>query len=65
MAYNSKQKYHGKEEADPLDFDDSVEEKLKILNMKNDFLNRNLNEGFSGGEKKKNEILQGANDLIH
>ncbi len=58
MAYNSKQKYHGKEEADPLDFDDLVEEKLKILNMKNDFLNRNLNEGFSGGEKKKNEILQ-------
>lgn len=58
MAYNSKQKYHGLEEADPLDFDDLVESKLEILSMKNDFLNRNLNEGFSGGEKKKNEILQ-------
>jgi Fe-S cluster assembly ATP-binding protein len=58
MAYNSKQKYHDLEEADPLDFDDLVESKLEILNMKNDFLNRNLNEGFSGGEKKKNEILQ-------
>jgi Fe-S cluster assembly ATP-binding protein len=58
MAYNSKQKYHGLEEADPLDVDDLVESKLEILSMKNDFLNRNLNEGFSGGEKKKNEILQ-------
>jgi Fe-S cluster assembly ATP-binding protein len=58
MAYNSKQKYQGLEEADPLDFDDLVESKLEILSMKNDFLNRNLNEGFSGGEKKKNEILQ-------
>ena len=58
MAYNSKQKYHGLEEADPLDFDDLVESKVEILSMKNDFLNRNLNEGFSGGEKKKNEILQ-------
>ena len=58
MAYNSKQKYHGLEEADPLDFDDLVESKLEILSMNNDFLNRNLNEGFSGGEKKKNEILQ-------
>lgn len=43
MAYNSKQKYHGLEEADPLDFDDLVESKLEILSMKNDFLNRNLN----------------------
>ena len=58
MAYNSKQKYQGLEEADPLDFDDLVESKLEILSMKNDFLTRNLNEGFSGGEKKKNEILQ-------
>ena len=58
MAYNSKQKYLGLEEADPLDFDDLIEEKLSLLNMKSDFLDRNLNEGFSGGEKKKNEILQ-------
>ncbi len=58
MAYNSKQKFMGKEEMDPLDFDDFIEEKINILKMKTDFLDRNLNEGFSGGEKKKNEILQ-------
>ena len=58
MAYNSKQKHLGLEEVDPLDFDDLIEEKLALLNMKSDFLDRNLNEGFSGGEKKKNEILQ-------
>ncbi len=58
MAYNSKQKHLGNEEMDPLDFDDFIEEKTKILEMKTDFLDRNLNEGFSGGEKKKNEILQ-------
>ncbi len=58
MAYNSKQKYLGKEEMDPLDFDDFIETKINLLKMKSDFLDRNLNEGFSGGEKKKNEILQ-------
>ncbi len=58
MAYNSKQKFLGQEEMDPLDFDDFIEEKINILKMKTDFLDRNLNEGFSGGEKKKNEILQ-------
>lgn len=58
MAYNSKQKFSGEEEMDPLDFDDFIEEKINILKMKSDFLDRNLNEGFSGGEKKKNEILQ-------
>ena len=58
MAYNSKMKYLEQEEMDPLDFDDFIEEKLQILKMKSEFLDRNLNEGFSGGEKKKNEILQ-------
>jgi len=58
MAYNSKQKYQGQEEMDPLDFDDFIEEKIKVLQMNSSFLDRNLNEGFSGGEKKKNEILQ-------
>lgn len=58
MAYNSKQKFLGKEEMDPLDFDDFIEEKINILKMDSNFLDRNLNEGFSGGEKKKNEILQ-------
>ncbi|MCE2928624.1 MAG: Fe-S cluster assembly ATPase SufC [Candidatus Caenarcaniphilales bacterium] len=58
MAYNSKQKYLNQNEMDPLDFDDFIEEKIKILQMDTKFLDRNLNEGFSGGEKKKNEILQ-------
>lgn len=58
MAYNSKQKYLELPEMDPLDFDDFIEEKIKLLKMNNSFLDRNLNEGFSGGEKKKNEILQ-------
>jgi Fe-S cluster assembly ATP-binding protein len=58
MAYNSKMKFNNQEEMDPLDFDDFIEEKLSVLKMKSEFLDRNLNEGFSGGEKKKNEILQ-------
>jgi Fe-S cluster assembly ATP-binding protein len=58
MAYNSKMKFNNQDEMDPLDFDDFIEEKLTILKMKSEFLDRNLNEGFSGGEKKKNEILQ-------
>lgn len=58
MAYNSKQKYLELPEMDPLDFDDFIEEKIKLLKMNSSFLDRNLNEGFSGGEKKKNEILQ-------
>lgn len=58
MAYNSKRKYLGEAEMDPLDFDDYLDEKIKILNMDSKFLSRDLNEGFSGGEKKKNEILQ-------
>lgn len=58
MAFNSKQKFNNLEEMDPLDFDDFIEEKIRVLKMKSDFLDRNLNEGFSGGEKKKNEILQ-------
>jgi Fe-S cluster assembly ATP-binding protein len=58
MAYNSKQKFLGQEEMDPLDFDDFIEEKTNLLKMNSSFLDRNLNEGFSGGEKKKNEILQ-------
>ncbi len=58
MAYNSKQKYLGLAEMDPLDFDDYLEERSQILNMDPKFLSRDLNEGFSGGEKKKNEILQ-------
>jgi len=51
---------YGTEELDPLEFDDFVREKMKLLDMKPDFLDRSVNEGFSGGEKKRNEILQMA-----
>ncbi len=58
MAYNSREKFHGREEMDPLDFDDFLLDKINVLKMDSEFLDRSLNEGFSGGEKKKNEILQ-------
>lgn len=60
LAYNTVQAKRGKEELDPLEFDDFVREKMKLLEMKPDFLDRSVNEGFSGGEKKRNEILQMA-----
>ena len=58
LAYNSKQKFYNKPEVDPLEFLSIVVEKLKLVNMSPMFLSRNVNEGFSGGEKKRNEILQ-------
>ena len=58
LAYNSKQKFYSKPEVDPLEFFTIINEKLKLVNMSPSFLSRNLNEGFSGGEKKRNEILQ-------
>jgi Fe-S cluster assembly ATP-binding protein len=60
VAYNSKRKAAGEEELDAFDFDDLVQEKLEIVKMDAAFLSRSLNEGFSGGEKKRNEILQMA-----
>jgi Fe-S cluster assembly ATP-binding protein len=60
LAYNTAQQQRGKEELDPLEFDDFVREKMKLLEMNPDFLDRSVNEGFSGGEKKRNEILQMA-----
>ncbi|TBR60491.1 Fe-S cluster assembly ATPase SufC [Westiellopsis prolifica IICB1] len=60
LAYNSKRKAQGLEEIDAFDFDDLVEEKLEVVKMDSAFLNRSVNEGFSGGEKKRNEILQMA-----
>jgi len=54
------QAQRGKDELDPLEFDDFVREKMKLLEMNPDFLDRSVNEGFSGGEKKRNEILQMA-----
>lgn len=60
LAYNTVQGARGKEELDPLEFDDLVREKMKLLEMRAEFLERSVNEGFSGGEKKRNEILQMA-----
>lgn len=60
VAYNSRRKHQGLEELDAFDFEDLVHEKLEIVKMKPSFLERSLNEGFSGGEKKRNEILQMA-----
>jgi Fe-S cluster assembly ATP-binding protein len=60
VAYNSKQKHKGLEELDAFDFDDLIREKLDIVKMNPAFLDRSVNEGFSGGEKKRNEILQMA-----
>ena len=60
VAYNAKRKHQGLEEIDTFDFEDFVEEKLDVVKMKSSFLERSLNEGFSGGEKKRNEILQMA-----
>jgi Fe-S cluster assembly ATP-binding protein len=58
LAYNSKQKFYNKQEVDPIEFLSIINEKLKLVNMSPLFLSRNVNEGFSGGEKKRNEILQ-------
>jgi len=58
LAYNSKQRFYNKPEVDPLEFLKIISEKLEFVNMSPVFLNRNVNEGFSGGEKKRNEILQ-------
>jgi Fe-S cluster assembly ATP-binding protein len=59
-AYNEIRKARGLEEADPLEFLDVMEEKLKLVEMSDEMLNRSVNTGFSGGEKKRNEILQMA-----
>jgi Fe-S cluster assembly ATP-binding protein len=58
LAYNAKQNFHNKPEVDPIEFLTIINEKLKLVNMSPIFLGRNVNEGFSGGEKKRNEILQ-------
>lgn len=60
VACNSRRKHQGLEELDAFDFDELVQEKLDVVKMKPEFLNRSVNEGFSGGEKKRNEILQMA-----
>jgi Fe-S cluster assembly ATP-binding protein len=57
-AYNEIRKARGESEADPLEFLDIVSERLKIVDLDDSMLNRSVNAGFSGGEKKRNEILQ-------
>ena len=60
LSYNNLRKHKGLEELDIIDFDDFIQEKLEIVEMNPSFLIRSVNEGFSGGEKKRNEILQMA-----
>jgi Fe-S cluster assembly ATP-binding protein len=57
-AFNAIRKHRGLEELDAMDFLPLVKAKLKLLDMDEEFLSRAVNEGFSGGEKKRNEILQ-------
>ena len=59
-ALNEKRKYLGLEPIDALDFKEMIKEKLNVIQMDDKFLNRSVNEGFSGGEKKRNEIFQMA-----
>ena len=59
-AFNEIRKSKGLEELDPLEFLDLMEEKMKLVDMDVSMLNRSVNTGFSGGEKKRNEILQMA-----
>lgn len=60
QAYNTIAVEQGREELDPLEFEDYLEDRLKIVDMKKEFIDRSVNAGFSGGEKKRNEIFQMA-----
>ena len=57
-AVNAIRKHRGEEQLGPVEFMDALEEKLKVIGWDDSYLNRPVNEGFSGGEKKRNEILQ-------
>lgn len=59
-AYNTIARANNRDELDPIEFEDYIESKLDVIEMKDEFLNRSINTGFSGGEKKKNEIFQMA-----
>jgi Fe-S cluster assembly ATP-binding protein len=59
-AYNEIRKAHGEEEIDPMSFADLMDEKMRLVEMDDSMLTRSVNTGFSGGEKKRNEILQMA-----
>ena len=60
MAFNAKRKSKGLEELDPLEFDEYLQGKAGLVEISSNFLERSVNQGFSGGEKKRNEILQMA-----
>ncbi len=60
VATNARRETQGMEELDTFDFEDHVRERLQVVQMDPAFLERSVNEGFSGGEKKRNEILQMA-----
>jgi len=59
-AVNAKRKHRGEQELDAVEFLNLIKEKMKLVKMKEDLLSRSVNEGFSGGEKKRNEIFQMA-----
>lgn len=59
-SYNTIAASRGREELDPLEFEDYIQDKLKLVEMNPEFLDRSVNTGFSGGEKKRNEIFQMA-----
>ena len=59
-ALNAHRKYRGEPEIDAMDFMELISDKIKLLNLKESLLKRPVNEGFSGGEKKRNEIFQMA-----
>ena len=59
-ALNAIRKYRGEEELDAMDFLSLIKEKTKLINLDERLLNRAINEGFSGGEKKRNEVFQMA-----
>ncbi len=59
-AYNEQRKARGEEEVDPIDFMDLLEQKVRMVDWGPEILSRPVNAGFSGGEKKRNEILQMA-----
>jgi Fe-S cluster assembly ATP-binding protein len=60
LSFNSRRKFQSLSELEPLEFFEFISKKLEVVGMDPSFLNRNVNEGFSGGEKKRNEILQMA-----
>ncbi len=59
-SVNAVREYRGQEPLDRFDFEDFIEDKIKLLDMPQDLLTRSVNVGFSGGEKKRNDILQMA-----